>query len=121
MAVAGPERRRPAPLGGNLKCAGGRQALNGGEVGPLIGIWLEILTEEHGAPLAATLTLQGQRDEVAEPTGGHRVLVREEPVIRAHRDRLTRHRAGQQQRADRPRDTRRDSLGEENPDVRPVA
>jgi hypothetical protein len=57
---------------------------DGSEEGPLVGERLECVIEKDGVPLEPGPALKRQSDQVAEPAAGHRVLVREEPIVRVH-------------------------------------
>jgi hypothetical protein len=79
---------------------------------------LPAVIDEDRVALGACLTLQGQRDQVAEATLRQRVLVREEPVIRAEAERWVGiHRLGQQVRTEPPGQRGRQGLLEEHPDM----
>jgi hypothetical protein len=56
----------------------------GGEERPLVRERLELLVNEDGIAMASWFLLKRQRDEIAEPTPRHSVLVREETVIGPH-------------------------------------
>jgi hypothetical protein len=62
----------------------GGDTLNVGEVQPLVRVGTECIVQEGRIPSASRLVLRRERDEVAEATGRHRVLIREEAVVRGH-------------------------------------
>jgi hypothetical protein len=58
-----------------------RHGLHRRQKAPLVGVRLQGIVHEHAAAVLARHLLQRQRDQVAEAAFGHRVLVREQPVI----------------------------------------
>src|SRR5262245_25873634 len=89
---------------------------------PLVGERHEPLVDEHRVSTLSRVVLKRQRDQVAEPAAGKRVLVREEPITGLERELVaTSHRLRDQVAAHPPGHARHDRLREEEPDVCPVA
>ena len=59
----------------------GVDPLDGREERPLVGIGVEAGIEENGVPLLSWRMLERQRDQVAEPASGKRVLAGEEAIV----------------------------------------
>ena len=64
-----------------------------GQEGPLVVVGLQVTVDEDPAAAFTGRFLQWQGDQIAEPTLGHRVLVREQPVV-GREPELPRARAG---------------------------
>ena len=60
-----------------------RQPLQGCQIGPLIGIGLQVVIHEHAATPLPGFLLQRQGDQVAEAPLRHGVLIGEQPVVGA--------------------------------------
>ena len=89
---------------------------------PLVGVGPEGIIEEDGVADLPRLPLEGKGDEVPEAAPGHRVLVREEPVVGLHpKPGAARHRLGEEEAADLPGDRGEHRFLEEEPRVRAVA
>jgi hypothetical protein len=43
-----------------------------------------MFVHEHAVAVRSGLVLKGQRNEIAKPAARHRILVREEPIVRRH-------------------------------------
>ncbi len=98
----------------------GDHAAQGGQVFPLIWEGDESLIQEEGVPLLPGAVLQRKGDEVAEAPLGHRVLVREEPVVGLHAQlRAPVHGVRQKQAAELPGRGRWHRRGKEDPYVPP--
>ena len=100
-----------------------RNAPGGGQGGPLlrVRVGVEVRVEEDRVPLLPWPVLERQRDEVPEAAARHRVLTREEPVVRVHAQLVTRrHRLRDHVAAHLAGGGRRHRLQEEEPHVRPV-
>jgi hypothetical protein len=86
----------------------GRHSSNRREELPLVGVWMEIIVNEHAVARLSWRKLQGERNQVPEPSLGHRVLVGEKAVIRIQADLMpTLHGSREQQAAELARGDRR--------------
>ncbi len=89
---------------------------------PLVVVRGEGVIEENGVAGRPRLFLQGERDQVAEPSPGHRVLVGEKPVVGIEsRPRPALGRRRQRRRAQLARQPRRERRREKEPEVGAVA
>ena len=99
-----------------------REAVHRCQHGPLVGERAQVFVDEHRPARLPLLPLQGEGDEVAEPSFGKLVLVREEAIVGIHPPRRgSRSHLGQDQAAEPSGLDRRDGRGEENPCVGAVA
>ena len=81
-----------------------------------------MLIDEGAVAVFARPVLKRQRDQIAEAAGRHRVLAREESVVRIKANiGTTIHRCGEEKRTEASGICRRNRLGEENPGVSPIA
>jgi hypothetical protein len=81
-----------------------------------------LLVQEGSVPAFPRLLLQRERNQVAKPTFGQRVLIRKKTVIRIQPDlRALLHRLGKKVRTQLARKTRRNSFFKEKPNVSAVA
>ena len=108
------------PQDGRLDVGRGHR-LNGGQECPVVRVGAHISVDEDAESLLSGPLLQRQGNQVTEPTFGHRVLVREQPVV-AREPELPRARAGvaDDGRAQAAGITCRHPTGEEHPGVSPL-
>ena len=112
----------PRRLLGNRLYVGELEALDGGKESPLVRIRPEELVNELGVAVLARLTLKRKRDQIPEPAFGHGVLVREETVVRLHRELVSAgHGVRDQEAAHLSRHLRRHRSREEEPGVGAVS
>ena len=97
-------------------------AFDAGQVRPLVRERDEVVVDEDAAAALPRGSLKRQCYQVAEATLRHHVLAREQSVVRGQADaRLVRCRLGQDGGCKASGVGGRDSLGEEDPNVSPVA
>ena len=97
---------------------GSIQPADGGQKRPLIGVWNELLVDEHAVALLTGLLLQRKRNEIPKSTVRQRVLAREEAVVRLESDiGSSLHRFGQDIGAEPARQRRWNGVLKEEPDV----
>jgi hypothetical protein len=86
------------------------------EEGPLVRPWFEVLIEKDTVRLFPWPLLQRQRDQVAESSVRHRVLIRKESIVRIQTEiRSAFHRLGENVRSEAPGQRGRNRLREKEP------
>lgn len=104
-----------------LDCGAG-YALEGREIGPLIGDDRAVLVDEEAVAGGGGVVLKREGDEIAESPVGHGVLVGKEPVIRIEADLGARVEGlGEKEAAKAASHGGRDRLGEKDPGMGALA
>src|SRR5579863_261675 len=82
---------------------------------------MKMLIDEDAVAVFARPALKRQRDQIAEATGRHRILAREESIVRTKANvGTTIHRRSDEKRAEASGICRRNRFGEKNPGVSPI-
>jgi hypothetical protein len=85
---------------------------------PLVQVWVEVSVDENTVSQLARCELQGESNQIAEPSLGHRVLVWKEAVVGIKSNLMPPlHCSGQEQASQFTSGDRRQRAVEENPNV----